>query len=138
MKKLKEILNALLKKIFVKKETVQPPPPMDEQLVLFLQATWTQKQLDDLLLMNQSIMQSLKKEPFNPSFLDRRDKIHHDINKIQPIVMAAGLACAAIIEGKFGVSFCLLSGRNRPLPPVIVPPEQKTTGGIILPGQEKK
>lgn len=89
---------------------------MEEDLVLFLQATWCQKQLDDLLLMNQSVLMSLKKEPFHPQYLEKRNKIHHDINKLQPIVLQTGLKCAETIEKKYGVSFCLLSGRDRPVP----------------------
>lgn len=126
------MFKKLLKAIFTKK---QPPKPLDEQLVIFLQATWCQKQLDDLLLMNQSVMTSLNTQPFNPHFLDKRDKVHHDINSIQPIVLQTGLACAKVIEEKFAVEFCLLSGRNRPAPKKEAAPEAKSK--IILPGQEK-
>jgi hypothetical protein len=88
------------------------------------------------LLMNQSVGMSLKQKPFDVGYLSKRDKIHHDINKLQPIVMELGIAAAGIIEKKFNVQFCLLSGRNRPAPVEA----QKTDPGkqIILPGQEKR
>ena len=116
MNTFRKILNAIRGTDRIKEEVKKELGEQDETLTLFLQATWCQKQLDDLLLMNQSVMQSLKQSPFNPKFLEKRDKIHHDINLLQPIVFSTGVAAAAKIEKQFGVQFCLLSGRDRPAP----------------------
>lgn len=117
----------------IKEQLKQEINKDEETLVLFLRATWCQKQLDDLLLMNQGVLQQLKQSPFNPKFLEKRDKIHHDINALQPIVLETGIACGVHIEEKFGVQFCLLTGRNRPVPGKEAPAAKS----IILPEAAK-
>lgn len=130
---MKKQLKKLWLKLFPEKKL-----PIDEQLVVFLKATWCQKQLDDLHLVNQSVQMSLKRSPFDKKAIDMRNRVHHDIAAIQPIVLETGLKAAAIIEKDFGVKFQLLSVRERGQKQEAPPPEQVATkSGIILPGQEK-
>lgn len=68
------------------------------------------KNLDDLFLAEQSVQNSLKRTPFNPHLLGRRDKIHHDIAALQPLVAAMGVRFARHIEKKYGMNFQFITG----------------------------
>lgn len=68
------------------------------------------KNLDDLFLANQSCLQSLKQNPFNPKLLERRDKVQHDIAALQPLVAAMGVRFARHIEKKYGMRFKFING----------------------------
>lgn len=68
------------------------------------------KQLDDLFLAMQSTLASLKKNQFNPMLLQRRDKITHDIESIQPLIAAMGMRFARHIERKYELKFKFLNG----------------------------
>lgn len=128
---------------------VEPVVPLDEQLVVFLKGIWVQKQMDDLLLMSEQVRQQLKAKPFHGPYLEKRDKLHSDINTIQPILLNKGITCARIIEQEYGVQFYLLSGRGfsspakQPEPDKNQPVEKKeeTTEekakkiGLVIPGK---
>jgi len=85
---------------------------VEEMLV----AIWAQKQLDDMFLMLQSILGQLKKEPFNASFIKRRDQLKHDIAILQPIVWETGIGFARFVEEKWNVKFMLMDGTQIPKP----------------------
>lgn len=68
------------------------------------------KNLDDLFLAEQAVLQQLKTNRFQPVFLERRDKIQHDIAVLQPLVGAMGMRFARHIEKKYALQFRFLNG----------------------------
>jgi hypothetical protein len=75
-----------------------------------IESIFITKNLDDLFLAQQSVMSSLKGNPFNPMLLERKGKILHDIATLQPLVAAMGMRFARHIERKYEVRFKFLNG----------------------------
>lgn len=69
------------------------------------------KQLDDLMLAEQSTLQSMQgANKFNPKYIRRRDEIQMCIENIQPVVAALGTRFGKIVAGKYGIHAPMMTG----------------------------
>lgn len=114
------------RRFFVKQTAKFPGLTTDEMIELI----WIQKTFDDCCAMLGSINSQMKgANRFNPTLLKERDKLNHDIARLQPILVQQGIRMAKRVEQKYDVDFSILAGRELVAPPS---EQEKKEGKQIL------
>jgi|SRR5688572_10212733 len=97
-------------------------------LMDIVECAWMQKQFDDMLCAHADVKNSMKgRDQFNPKYIDRRDKLAHDLNVLQPVLRDLGIKIAKHIEKKYNIEFMIIKPMEEPKKPsMILTPDQKT------------
>src|SRR6478736_4125791 len=91
-------------------------PDQLEELKTLLEFQFIDRQHDVLLNLQAQVVMNLKKEPFSPINLARRDAIANDLNIFNDLVFKAGTKLLRSIEQREGVTFRYLVAPVEPNP----------------------